>query len=208
MYEPVFVYLLRSPGIDSKPGGPVQQPYLTYRPAGPHRLAESIPGLLKRLQIRALYPNSRHKIFLWSKILPMAKSGPLAHCVKHFGQHVVTISIICCEYWTKVTIVQWWYNKYNLHRLEKSMGKTKPRKVRPLFTTFELLKINSAQKFRIIRPKFRPAGNKYCFRPTHLDPACLSQESRHHGNHHRRSLTEKYPKWMSYQKINICYISN
>jgi hypothetical protein len=31
--EPEFVNLLRSPGIDSQPGGPVQQPYLTYRPA-------------------------------------------------------------------------------------------------------------------------------------------------------------------------------
>ncbi len=27
--EPVFVNLLRSPGIDSQPGGPVRQPYLT-----------------------------------------------------------------------------------------------------------------------------------------------------------------------------------
>jgi hypothetical protein len=50
-----LVDLLRSPGIDSQPGGPVRQPYLTYRPARLHKLAESIPGLYKRLQIRALY---------------------------------------------------------------------------------------------------------------------------------------------------------
>jgi hypothetical protein len=31
--EPVFVNLLRSLGIGSQPGGPVRQPYLTYRPA-------------------------------------------------------------------------------------------------------------------------------------------------------------------------------
>jgi hypothetical protein len=31
-----------------------RQPYLTYRPARLHRLAKSIPGLLKRLQIQAL----------------------------------------------------------------------------------------------------------------------------------------------------------
>ncbi len=43
--EPVLVNLLRSPGIDSN---------LSYRPARLHRLAESIPGLLERLQIRAL----------------------------------------------------------------------------------------------------------------------------------------------------------
>ncbi len=41
--KPVFVNLLRSPEIDSRPGGPVQQPYLTYRRAGLHRLAESLP---------------------------------------------------------------------------------------------------------------------------------------------------------------------
>ncbi len=38
--EPGFVNLLRSPGIDSQPGGPVRQPCLTYRPARLHRLAE------------------------------------------------------------------------------------------------------------------------------------------------------------------------
>ncbi len=54
MCEPVFVNLLRCQGIDSKPGGPVRQPYLMYRLSRLHRLAESIPGLLKRLQIRAL----------------------------------------------------------------------------------------------------------------------------------------------------------
>ncbi len=43
--EPVFVNLLRSPGIDAQPGGPVRQPYLTYWPARLHRLAESIPGI-------------------------------------------------------------------------------------------------------------------------------------------------------------------
>jgi len=41
--EPAFVNLLWSPGFDSQPGGPVRQPYLTYRPARLHRLAESIP---------------------------------------------------------------------------------------------------------------------------------------------------------------------
>jgi hypothetical protein len=50
--------LLGSPGIDSQTGGPVQQPYLTYRPARLHMLTESIPwnrvlgSLLKRFQIR------------------------------------------------------------------------------------------------------------------------------------------------------------
>jgi hypothetical protein len=35
--EPVFVDHLRSPGIDSRTGGPVRQPYFSYRPAEPHR---------------------------------------------------------------------------------------------------------------------------------------------------------------------------
>jgi len=41
--ETVFVNLLRSPGIDSQPGGPVRQPYLSYWPAMLHQLAESNP---------------------------------------------------------------------------------------------------------------------------------------------------------------------
>jgi hypothetical protein len=41
--EPVFVNLLRSPGIDSQPDGPVRHPYLSYRPAMPHRQVESNP---------------------------------------------------------------------------------------------------------------------------------------------------------------------
>ncbi len=41
--EPVSVDLLRSPGIDSQPGRPVRQPFLSYRPARLHRMAESIP---------------------------------------------------------------------------------------------------------------------------------------------------------------------
>jgi hypothetical protein len=40
--EPVFVDLLRSPEIDSQHGGPVRQPYLSYRPAKLYRLAESV----------------------------------------------------------------------------------------------------------------------------------------------------------------------
>jgi hypothetical protein len=41
--ETVFVNLLRSPGINSQPDGPVQQPYLSYRPAMLHRQVESNP---------------------------------------------------------------------------------------------------------------------------------------------------------------------
>jgi hypothetical protein len=48
LYRALFVNLLKSPGIDSQPGGSVRQSYLTYRHAMLHRLAESISGLLKR----------------------------------------------------------------------------------------------------------------------------------------------------------------
>ncbi len=41
--EPVFVDLLRSPGIDSQIGRPVRLPYFSYRLARLHRLAKSIP---------------------------------------------------------------------------------------------------------------------------------------------------------------------
>jgi hypothetical protein len=55
------------------PGGPVRQPYLSYRPAMLHRLAESIPwtitGLLKSLKILALayaqmFNDDHHLTFL------------------------------------------------------------------------------------------------------------------------------------------------
>ncbi len=36
--EPEFANILKSPGIDSQPGGPVRQSYLTYRPALVHGL--------------------------------------------------------------------------------------------------------------------------------------------------------------------------
>ncbi len=52
--ELAFVKLLRSPGIDSQPGGPVRRTgspsYIVRREIDS---LESIPGLLKRLQIRA-----------------------------------------------------------------------------------------------------------------------------------------------------------
>ncbi len=41
--EPEFVNLLRSPVIDSQPGGSKRQLTLTYRPARLHRLVKSIP---------------------------------------------------------------------------------------------------------------------------------------------------------------------
>jgi hypothetical protein len=44
----------KEPGIDSQPGRPARQPYLPHRSARLHRLAESIPGLHKLIQIRAL----------------------------------------------------------------------------------------------------------------------------------------------------------
>ena len=41
--EPVFVNLSRSLGIDSQPGGPVRQPYMSYRSAMLHRQVKSNP---------------------------------------------------------------------------------------------------------------------------------------------------------------------
>ncbi len=41
--ELVFVDLLRCPRIDSQPGGPVRQPYFSFRPDRLYRLAKSIP---------------------------------------------------------------------------------------------------------------------------------------------------------------------
>jgi hypothetical protein len=54
--EPGFVNLLRSPGIDSQPGGSERQRHLTYRPGTIGYISyqvvslESIPELLKGTQ--------------------------------------------------------------------------------------------------------------------------------------------------------------
>jgi hypothetical protein len=60
--EPEFLNLLRSPGIDSQPGGPVRQPLFNVPAARLQKLAESIPRLLKRVQIRALLRYSNRRI--------------------------------------------------------------------------------------------------------------------------------------------------
>jgi hypothetical protein len=84
--EPIFVDVLRSPGIDSRPGGshsttlfvvPDRQATL----AGGVYPSESIPGLLKRLQIRSL------DIFIRTGV-PMGKndrkSGTYVECLLKF----------------------------------------------------------------------------------------------------------------------------
>ncbi len=61
-----FVNLLRSPEIDFQP---VRQHYLMYWPARLHGLAESIPGLLKCLQVRALGSLKVYKFWISAGIL-------------------------------------------------------------------------------------------------------------------------------------------
>jgi hypothetical protein len=56
LYRPARAHIckpFKEHGIDSLPGGPVRQPYLLNLLARLHRLAESMPRLLKRLQVRA-----------------------------------------------------------------------------------------------------------------------------------------------------------
>jgi hypothetical protein len=66
----VFVNLLRSPGFDSQPCGPVQQPYLTCRPARLHRLAESIPRnrFLGYLNVYNVSMNSKTRVYILSNL--------------------------------------------------------------------------------------------------------------------------------------------
>ncbi len=73
--EPVFVILLRSPGIDCHPGGPVPQPYLSYRPARLHRPAESIPRNRFLGSLNVYKPAMPSDLFRHSwKISPRASS--------------------------------------------------------------------------------------------------------------------------------------
>jgi hypothetical protein len=70
--EPVFVNLLRSPGIDSQSDGPVRQPCLSCRPAMLHRQVESNP------RIRFLVSLNVYKYGLWCLYL-------LYCTARHFG---------------------------------------------------------------------------------------------------------------------------
>ncbi len=66
---PVFVNLLRSPGIDSHPGGPVRQTYLSFRPGRLHT----------GWQNRFLGSTNIYKYGLWAKNLarlPLRPSQP------------------------------------------------------------------------------------------------------------------------------------
>ncbi len=67
--EPVFVNLLRSPGIDSQPGGWVQQPYWSYPAARLYRQAESIT------RNRFLGSKNVYKYGLWSNLCVTSEVG-------------------------------------------------------------------------------------------------------------------------------------
>ncbi len=68
--EPVFVNLFRSPGIDSRPGGTIRQPCLTYRPASlhSHRLAESISWNFLEQLLNDIYIAFHSLFFHWKRV--------------------------------------------------------------------------------------------------------------------------------------------
>jgi hypothetical protein len=67
-----------------QPCRPVRQIKLSIRPAGQHRLSKSIPGLCKRLQIRALY-------FLMIVLVPMrmfvSEGAVISVQARHWSWH-------------------------------------------------------------------------------------------------------------------------
>ncbi len=56
--EPEFVIFLRSPAIDSQTGGPVRQPYLTYRLARLYTVKKRIANLPSPAGMSVSLPNS------------------------------------------------------------------------------------------------------------------------------------------------------
>ncbi len=107
-------YLLRSPGIDSPPVGPVGQPYLTYRPA---RLnidsLESIPRLFKRLQIRALGPDetktSLRRNMNYFKTYNLLIKRELSQTVKLFLQCAADLLIKTEDFYQVLLCTYVWY---------------------------------------------------------------------------------------------------
>ncbi len=93
--EPEFLNHLRNPGFDSQPGGPIRQPYLTYWPARLHGLEESIPGLLKRLQIWALLrvknPHSHFNLYKFHHAKDNIKQLELQACHNFYLIRVLLI---------------------------------------------------------------------------------------------------------------------
>ncbi len=92
--------------------GPVRQPYLTYRPSRLHRLRgidslEPIPGLLKRLQIRA------HRLFAFVNIgwrinaapfkasicHPQREEGEIAFIVERHKKHRTMQNVVIQNSW-------------------------------------------------------------------------------------------------------------
>ncbi len=81
--EPIFVNLLRSPGIDSQADGPVRQHSLTYQPARLHRPAESIPWN------RFLGSLNIYKYGLRCSIIRGQRQGG------HIPEHVHCLCLVC-----------------------------------------------------------------------------------------------------------------
>ncbi len=79
--EPVFVNIFKEPRYRFQPGGPVRQPYLTYRPSRLHRLAESISWNL------FLGSFNVYKFWLW-----YLYCKPICVCVKIHG-----VCLYLCE---------------------------------------------------------------------------------------------------------------
>ncbi len=88
--------ILRSPGIDSQPGGPVLQPYLTYRAAmqATYRLAESIPWnrFLDSLNIYKFVLRNRSKGVDSKESLKVYKFG-LCILTIFRDSHMITYSL-------------------------------------------------------------------------------------------------------------------
>ncbi len=91
---------LRSPGIDSQPGGPLRQPFLPYRTARLHRLAESIPERfsslrpLREFTQKLAHPEENH----------LGRNGPqtVTQCRNSFSKSFLRrrdFLIVCFEYY-------------------------------------------------------------------------------------------------------------
>jgi hypothetical protein len=93
--------LLRSPGIDSQPGGPVRRPYLLYWPARLHRLAESIPRnqFLGSLNVYKCGLRERVKVRF------------IGECFYHGLINYKDTKTKCQLYWCLIEFIDWRYSQ-------------------------------------------------------------------------------------------------
>jgi hypothetical protein len=185
--EPVFVNLLMGPAIDSQPGRPVRQPTWRTDPpgykAGGMDTLESIPWLLKLLQIPALYSN-------YFPPCPKGYSNYNECWENEKGSLEIGVKIILSHFWNKHLSKLWavscefgfivsksayipkniflWKFKYGYHNNTHMLNQKPFRQT--LTKSFDLQVFGINKNVFLCLMQFRVQIKLFCFVPRILGP--------------------------------------